>query len=376
MEESETKKLNHIRIALMIITAIVVLCVLKWSREVSLVLVLSVFFFLLLSPIARRLEKMKFPPFFATFFSMLFFLILIATALLFFFYAVDLLIKTLPRYASRWTELETFITTTLGNIVELPEDFSLLGGLNIDWIGLAVSALRQVSSMAIEIVSNGLMTVIFVMFLLFERDTLVPKALAFVKNRESSVVEQVFSRINKQVSKYLALKTLISAITGISFFLCTKAVGLEFASLCGVLAFVMNFIPTIGSIVVTVITILMAILQFFPNWSPVLFVAFGTVLIEGVLGNIIDPKLQGNQLNLSPFILLFSLTLWGYIWGIIGMFLAVPMMSIIQIIFANIDQTKPFAVLLSGGKGEKRENRRKRKTNPDQDFKDSIVLPK
>lgn len=375
-EETGSKNLKHMRTAMLIITCIVILCVLKWSSEVSLVLVLAVFLYLLLSPLARRMEKSKFPPLLATIISMLVLLVIIAAAFIFFFYAVDLLMKTLPRYGSRLAELESYLTKLLSKVVDLPSDFTILGGLNVDWISLILSTLRSVSSMAITIISKGVLVLIFVMFLLAERDTVVPKVLEFVKHKDPGTVEQLFFRINRQVSKYLALKSFISILTGIAFFLCTKAVGLEFASLCGVLAFVMNFIPTIGSIIVTIMTIMMAVLQFFPAWSPILFVAFGTLIIEGVLGNIIDPKIQGNQLNLSPFVLLVSLTLWGYIWGIIGMFLAVPMMSILQIIFANIDQTKPFAVLLSSGSKQKQKKEKKKKNDdPDQNFKDSIVLP-
>lgn len=368
------RQLRHAKNALIVITIVVILAVLKWSREVSIVIVLSIFLFLLLNPIARKLEKAKIPPILATIISMLVLLMVIFTAIIFFFYAVDLLIRTLPRYANRFSELESFITNKINSFVELPSDFSLLGEFNINWINLLLSTLTSVSSMAITIVSRGILVVIFVVFLLLERDTIIPKIVEFANDKDSMAVDQLFLRINRQISKYLLLKSFISAITGVAFFLCTKAVGLEFSLLCGVLAFVLNFIPTIGSIFISILTVLIAVLQFFPHWSPILFVAFGTIIIEGVLGNIIDPKLQGNQLNLSPFVLLFSLTLWGYIWGIVGMFLAVPMMSMLQIVLANIEQTKPFAVLLAGGKQQKKEHK-KRKTDPEQSFKDSIVFP-
>lgn len=374
MDETNNKNLRQIRVAIILIAAIIVLCAFKLAAEVSLVLVLSIFLFLMLSPIARNLEKAKLPAALATLISMLILLFMIIAAMVFFFYAVDLLIRTLPKYSGRLAELEDFITIRLRSFMDLPPDFSLIWGLEIDWIGVLLSALRQVSTMTFNIVKKGILCVIFVMFLLMERDTIIPKAIEMIRGKDSGHIEQIYTRINKQVSKYLVIKTLISLITGLAFFLITKAVGLEFSSLCAVLAFVLNFIPTIGSVIATLLAIVIAILQFFPSWSPILFIVFSTITIEWVLGNIIDPRLQGNQLNLSPFMILFSLTLWGYIWGIVGMFLAVPMMSILQIIFANIDQTKPFAVLFSSGKAG-RERPRKRKGDPEQDFKDSIILP-
>jgi hypothetical protein len=126
--------------------------------------------------------------------------------------------------------------------------------------------------------------------------------------------------------------------------------------LYGILAFVFNFIPSIGSIIVTVLTILMCIVQFAPVWSPVIFVGIMTLSIEMVLGNIIDPKLQGGQLNLSPVFILISLAIWGYIWGIVGMFIAVPLTCCCEILCANIKGLQPIAIILSGGTSVKRQS--------------------
>lgn len=372
MNSLDQKNTNSIKICLIIAVTILVFAVLKWTSSVSLLLVLSIFLFFVLSPIASKLEKIKVPKPIATILSLFILLFFIIIALLFLFYTVDLLIKTLPNYASRVTEFESFIKNLLNGFMDLPEDFSILGGLQIDWFNLIMVALRSISSKAISILSDGVMVFIFVMFLLMERDTLVPRFEQLFSTSNPHLVEQLFDRINKQISKYLALKFVISLATGLCFYLSCKAVGMEFALICGVLAVVMNFIPTIGSIVVTVITAFMTLLQFFPNWSPIIFVTIGCTLTQWVLGNILDPKLQGNKLNLSPFILLFSLTLWGYIWGIVGMFLAVPMMSMIQIVLANIDKTKPLAILLSTGKSKKASNKKhKEKSN----ITDNVIMP-
>ncbi|MBO4388149.1 MAG: AI-2E family transporter [Spirochaetales bacterium] len=373
MEEGNARNLKHIRTALIVIAAILVLCVLKVAREVTLEIVLSVFLFLLLSPLTRKMDGARFPRWLSTLLSVIIFFIVIAAAVMFFFNAVNQLLRTLPKYSGRLAEIEHIATVWLGSIVDLPENFSLSSDLNIDWIGVAVTALRQVSSMAVTIVSRGALVILFVVFLLIEREAVVPKLTLLVRSKDPETVAQIFARVNRQISKYLALKTLISAVTGVAFYVICRVPGLEFAVLIGVLAFVMNFIPTIGSIVVTLLTILMAVLQFFPLWNPILFITVSAIVAQMVLGNILDPRVQGNQLNLSPVIILFSLTVWGYIWGVLGMFLAVPMMSMSQICFANFEQTKPLAKFLAGS--VRRREHRHKKDNPQQDFIDSIVLP-
>ena len=103
----------------------------------------------------------------------------------------------------------------------------------------------------------------------------------------------------------------------------------------------------------------MAVIQFTPNWIMIVYVAVLTISIEMVLGNIIDPRIQGVQLNISPLMILISLSFWGYIWGIAGMFLAVPVMSIIQIICLMVPSLKPVAIILSSGKSYVREYKEK-----------------
>ena len=158
----------------------------------------------------------------------------------------------------------------------------------------------------------------------------------------------MFERINRQTSRYLVVKSLISLVTGILFYLAAIATGLDFPFVWGVLAFILNFIPSIGSVVITVLTVTMAVLQFAPNYVNIIYVAVIMISIQVVFGYILDPRMQGNQLNLSTFFILVSLVFWGYIWGIVGMFLATPIMAVLRIVQARFEQTKPMAELLAG----------------------------
>ena len=170
-------------------------------------------------------------------------------------------------------------------------------------------------------------------------------------------------RMNKQTSKYLMMKVIISLATGVLYYFAAVITHLDFALVWGVLAVILNFIPTIGSIVCTAGTIIMAIIQFAPDWGTIVLITVLMISIEMVLGNIIDPRMQGMQLNISPLVILIMLAIWGYVWGLPGMFLSVPLTSMMQIICANVPSLRPIAIMLSEGRNYRKDYERKRKKN-------------
>jgi predicted PurR-regulated permease PerM len=122
-------------------------------------------------------------------------------------------------------------------------------------------------------------------------------------------------------------------------------VELDFAFLWGVIAFVLNFIPNFGSIVSGVLTTSFALVQFWGDVSKIVYVGIVMLSVNMILGNLVEPKLQGDQLGISPFSILVSLSLWGFLWGFAGLILAVPIMAIIKIIADNTG-LKTVSVLL------------------------------
>jgi len=110
--------------------------------------------------------------------------------------------------------------------------------------------------------------------------------------------------------------------------------------------FVMNYIPVVGSILGTVFPSLLALIQF-DSFYPFIIVTGLICLMQFLTGNILEPRVMGNRLNLSPLVILLSLTLWGAIWGIVGMFLCVPIMVIVMIVFSHFSKTRAIAVMLS-----------------------------
>jgi predicted PurR-regulated permease PerM len=142
------------------------------------------------------------------------------------------------------------------------------------------------------------------------------------------------------------MKTIISGMTGLTAYIWLRAIGLEFAGAWAFLMFIMNYIPTIGSIIACALPIMFA-LAVGPSIHLAILTAAGLIGLEILFGNILDPKLTGKTLNLSTLAILINLVFWGMIWGFVGMFLSVPLLMIIFIITAQFDSTRPIAVLLS-----------------------------
>lgn len=360
MNESPPVGNRYIHIMLGIIVTLAVLAALKISKDVTIPLVLAFFFFLMFSPLLRRLDKLHVPKLVSTIFVMSLMLLLLLATGWFIIKTVDTLVRLIPFYADKITSLDRLLTGLASNFVELPPSTSFLTLLPVNWSSLAISSLTQISNKFFSITKVALLVYIFFLFLLLERQSVIPKLLAAVPQGKGMKVAVMFERITRQISKYLILKIVISFFTGVLFYLTAILTGLDLPSLWGVLAFVFNFIPSIGSVVVTGMVIFMALVQFAPYWSNVMYVAILTISTQMILGNIIDPRLQGGQLNLSPFMILVALSLWGYIWGIVGMFIAVPLTSVMQILFANIKSLRPFAIMISSGKSYQRERVRQK----------------
>ena len=369
------KYLKQIRNGLYIILAIVILAICKITSSVSINMILSVFIFLIMMPMVNTLEHAHVKKAIATLIAILAMIVVVFAVVWFVLYTVNQLLGIIPAYSMRIIYLDNFLMDLIRRWRPVSEGESILKFLNIDWLSTIVPILRSVSTSTISILKNAVVTMLLAIFLLLERHTLVPKLNAATSNRDNpEKAAMMLERINKQVSKYLGMKLILSLITGLLFYALGLIVKLDLAFLWGVLAVFLNFIPTFGSIIITIITILMAIIQFLPDWTPILIVAGGTIAVQMIVGNILDPRLQGNQLNLSPFVILVSLSVFGYIWGIVGMFLAVPIISILQIIFANMDSTRGIAVMLSSGSSLKRRMKSENKDRTESKY-DDVLFP-
>ena len=204
----------------------------------------------------------------------------------------------------------------------------------------------SVGASAAGIAASIGMILIYILFLFIEQDTFGKKIKnLFANKRQSKKYAYIIESVDKNMKRYLFMKTIISGLTGLFAYVWLRAIGLEFAGAWAFIMFIMNYIPTIGSIVACALPVLFALAIGPINLA--LLTAAGLIGLEVLFGNILDPKLTGKTLNLSTRAILLNLVFWGMIWGVVGMFLSVPLLMIIFIIAAQFDSTRPLAVLLS-----------------------------
>lgn len=163
-------------------------------------------------------------------------------------------------------------------------------------------------------------------------------------------VQRIVDSISINLSQYLFLQFVISAVTGLLIWFACQLLGVQSAITWGALGFFLNFIPTIGSIVACIPPILLALLQHYPDYWPALILAIALIAIQQIMGNIVSPKMMGDRLNLSPVVILLSLLFWGWLWGITGALLSVVIVSALKIVCDNIEPLRPVGIMMEAGK--------------------------
>ena len=253
---------------------------------------------------------------------------------------VDGVLEVAPTYQ---VNLETKINNLLNyfGIQEAPTFEQLTELINL---GQFISA---TASSLTSIVANSGVILIYLAFLFIEQKNMDKKLSALFTGKEKEQqLRKLLQKISDDVRKYVTIKLIASLSTGILSYTFLMIIGVDFAAFWALLIFMLNFIPTIGSIIATIFPALITLVQF-DTIGPFFLVAGGLTGIQILIGNFLEPKFTGSTLNLSPTIILLNLSLWGVIWGIPGMFLCVPFLVISMIVFSNVPQTRAIAVLLS-----------------------------
>jgi len=158
-----------------------------------------------------------------------------------------------------------------------------------------------------------------------------------------------FESIMKSISSYVGVKFLVSSITGVLFYVICQVFGIQFALFWGFLAFVLNFIPSIGSIIATIPPLLMGLIYLDFGLGMALY-GILLIMVQTIVGNILDPILMGNRMKLNTLTIILGLLFWGYIWGAAGMLLSVPLMVMMRIIFEHNPDSEMIARAMSSTK--------------------------
>lgn len=197
------------------------------------------------------------------------------------------------------------------------------------------------------IAGKTLVVMFYTGFLLYEQRFFDRKIINMIedKNTENNV-RAILKRIDINIQRYIGVKVAISALTGVCTYLVLWFYNVDFNQFWGLMAFVLNFIPYIGSLLAIALPSIIALIQFNDLTT---FLIIGSLLgvIQITLGSIIDPRMLGDSLNISPIMIIFSLAAWGMIWGIPGMFLSIPILAMVVITLGQFPKTRPIAILLS-----------------------------
>ncbi len=193
------------------------------------------------------------------------------------------------------------------------------------------------------VLTNSFLILLTVIFILFEAAGMPNKLRAALPNAESSL--DSFERFITGVRQYLAIKTLVSLGTGLVVTVGLLILGLDYAPLWGMIAFLLNYVPNIGSIIAAVPAILLALVQLSPIYA--VLVATLYLLTNIIMGNAIEPRLMGQKLGLSALVIFISLVFWGWVLGPVGMLLSVPLTMVVKIALEVNESTRWMAILLS-----------------------------
>jgi predicted PurR-regulated permease PerM len=228
----------------------------------------------------------------------------------------------------------------------LPEP---LVGQAADWfrnVNLGALIANVASSMA-GLLGNGALVVMYLFFILLEYPLFRRKLQALVpQDRRRQRILHIIQEIDRDIRAYLGLKTVVSLLTAALSYGIMAWVGLDFAAFWALIIFILNFIPNLGSLVATLLPTVLALVQF-DSLRPFAIVGIGVTAVQLGVANFVEPPLMGKTLNMSPLVVVVSLTFWGGLWGLVGMFLCVPITAVAMIILSHFPSTRWVSIALS-----------------------------
>lgn len=318
--------------SLMVIAAVALAGALYFTRPVMVPFVLAVFVFYLVCPLTDLLElRIRLPRWASVLITLLVVAallallgLLITTSTRGLLDSVDIYREKLLAFAQRAFALLDRSGLDLGqqNVLSAIRDMPVL------------RMVQTTAGTALGLLTDGFFVLIFVIFLLLGR-------------RPDRRRTRLYDQIDSKIRSFILTKTVLSATTGILVGLILAIFQLDLALVFGVLAFFLNFIPSIGSVIATLLPIPIALVQYDSVW-PVLGVFVFPGLVQMTIGNGIEPKIMGEGLDLSPVTVLLALVFWGLLWGVVGMLLAAPITAVLRIVLGRFKTTFAVAELLAG----------------------------
>jgi len=319
-------------LCLVVLAGVATTAALIFTRSILVPFVISIFIYALLSPVLQwQQSTLRLPRVLAILLTALVFLLLAAII----FYLVSSSLSSFMLSADIYRDKIVALVQQLGQFAGqwgIKLDSAAIQGA-LDKIPVLTMA-QNITGSAISFVGNTMLVVVFVLFLI-------------TGDGSQQQPNRLFLEIQNNVSRYVATKFLVSLATGILVGAILGGFGVELALMLAVLTVLLNFIPTIGSLIATLLPVPVLLLQFGLAWQTAVVLGL-LAAIQFMIGSVLEPKVMGESLDLHPVTILLFLMFWGLVWGFAGMFLAVPITAILKIILSRLEQTKPVAELLAG----------------------------
>ena len=349
MTEHARTSMNYRKASLFflgVITLIMTFAALKLTTPVVLPFLIAVLLTFVLEPLVSLLVKVGIPRAVAAVVIVLLMAVMVYFLGLILYNSLRTIATLYPKYEVRFTEIYIMLAETF----QLPYDEHLNLFENL-WNQLDVRLRIQTmafrfSETFLSFLGDVVMVVLFVVFLLLEVGHFRERAEKAFAGMVPGGITSMVSDVVRQVTRYLSIKFFLSLATGLIVGIALSIIGMDFPVVWAVITFMLNFIPTLGSIVAGFGVGIFALVQFYPDPVPIIAAASVMLLVNMAIGNILEPKVQGDNLGLSPFIILVSLLAWGWLWGFAGMVLAVPMTVIVKIICEKVPALEPMSIMM------------------------------
>lgn len=315
------------------------------GSHVLIPLVMAVFFWHLLNTISNIIQQIpSVGPRLPNWLSMIFAFAIVIVCVFIFINIITDNVSNVIAASSRYQENLLKISSNIDekfNVKILYSMNNMIKSMNLQTVFVNVYGVFT------TLASSTVLILLYVAFLFVEQHFFLKKIDSLFPTLEGRLlINNIISHIVNNTQTYLGIKSILSIVTALASWVVMRWVGLDFAEFWALLIFFLNFIPNIGAIIATAFPTALAALQF-TSWIPFIEIILALGAIQFIVGNLIEPRYLSNSLNLSPLVILIALAVWGEIWGILGMFLSVPITVMMMIIFAHFEKTRPIAILLS-----------------------------
>ena len=318
---------------------IVVLAGLKAGQPLLVPLVLSVFLAVLAAPLVLWMQRHRVPTIVSVPLVVLGVVAVLAAVGGFVGSSVNAFVAALPRYQ---TGLEDVVGGGARWLTAHGIDLSSRRMRTLFKPSAVVSVIGGTLTQLAAALSNALLVILTMAFILFEVTALPRKIRTAMGDPEADLSR--FSKVTTEVQNYIVIKTYVSAATGFLVWLLLVILGVDFAALWGLIAFLLNYVPNLGSIIAAVPPVLLATVQF--GFGRAMIVAAGFFAINMMIGNVVEPNLLGRRLGLSTLVVFLSLIFWGWLWGPAGMLLSVPLTMVVKIFLEHNPEWRWVAILM------------------------------